>query len=67
MASASIHRATVVHLDLTVAEASWLRALLQNPIGGEDPALEDPWNSEPRLAVFEALPDTNTLLAAPCN
>lgn len=61
MAKATVHSTPVVRLELTADEALWLRALLQNPIGGETLTEEDPWNREHREAIFSALPFEATL------
>ena len=42
-------------LRLSEDEASWLMAVMQNPLGGQDPKHENPTESEMRHAFFEAL------------
>jgi hypothetical protein len=59
MAKATVHNTPVVHLELTADEALWLRALLQNPIGGEEDEYER--NRKPRESIFSALPLETTL------
>lgn len=42
-------------LTLSATEASWLKAVLQNPIGGIEPPEEDPFDERVRLEIFNCL------------
>lgn len=45
----------VVTLELTEAEARWLRDVMANPLGGEDPRAEDPDQQYLRVGLFNVL------------
>ena len=65
MAKSQIRLTPTVCLELSAEEATWLRALLQNPIGAlQDPPsdYEDEFERRIRSAIFEALPSETTLL-----
>lgn len=61
MAKATVHNTPVIRLELNADEAFWLRALLQNPIGGQGLDEEDAWNREHREAIFSVLPSESRL------
>ncbi len=42
-------------LTLSANEASWLKAVLQNPCGGIEPIAEDPYDERIRLEIFNCL------------
>jgi hypothetical protein len=42
-------------LRLSATEASWLKAVLQNPIGGIEPLEEDPFDKRIRQEIFNCL------------
>jgi hypothetical protein len=54
MATSTIRTALI--LELSEDEACWLRAVLQNPVGGVSPDQEDPFNNRHRTAIFNAIP-----------
>jgi hypothetical protein len=53
---ASSLQISTLELTLSAAEASWLRAVLQNPLERPlEPDEEDPFNKKMRLAIFNCL------------
>lgn len=58
MAKASIRTSITLHLELSSEEATWLRALVQNPIGQEVngfPPDEDAQERMIRTSIFNAI------------
>ena len=45
-------------LTLSATESLWLKAVLQNPIGGIEPTEEDPFDERIRLEIFNCLQST---------
>ena len=43
-----------ITLTLTAEEAQWLHGVMQNPLWGQSPEIEDRFNAEMRKKFFEA-------------
>jgi hypothetical protein len=62
MAKATLRTNPVVHLELSLEEALWLKGLTQNFLSCTSPSVtEDDQNCRIRCAIFEALPAFNKL------
>lgn len=60
MAKATVRTNPVVHLELSLEEAFWLKSLTQNFLGPE-PEAEGNQSRRIRSAIFGALPTFDTL------
>ena len=55
MANAQRLQVVVINLELTLQEAMWLKAAVQNPMHGTTPENEDPAQRVIREGIFNAL------------
>lgn len=44
-----------ITLEMTRDQAEWLKGVMQNPLDGNHPMAEDPYDSNQRLALWSAI------------